>query len=338
MVLTTHSPHILFERGFRPIRYFRRENSGINQTSRVLNLSEFYQRTANPSRDFLERYLKLTHCDLFFADAAVLVEGNVERLVMPQMIQKAAPGLRSSYLSVLEIGGAFGHRFRSLMEFLGITTLIITDLDSVHALRRRQEDEAAEVEHNDGKEQVENGRGGRTCTPETPDAITSNQMLRQWLPGKERIDELLAIGSNEKTLEADAGRPAAVRVTYPGTVELVRGQERLQRAGRTFEAAFAYENLEWTQERANGDMNLRVHNAQNAEQLAQCIHDKIHRSYFKKTDFALALLSKDPKKWIVPQYLREGLQWLEAELGVTGPPERAETPELEEVGAVNEPA
>ena len=334
LVLTTHSPHILFERGFRPIRYFRRENSGTDQTSSVLNLSEFYQRTANPSRDFLERYLRLTHCDLFFADAAVLVEGSVERLVMPQMIQKSAPGLRSSYLSILEIGGAFAHRFRSLMEFLGITTLIITDLDSVRAspLDHGQLNEAAEVANPDGESNAADEVPGGTCTPETPNAVTSNQMLRQWLPRRERIDELLAIGPNEKTLESEPGRPAAVRVTYPCTVELVRPPERLQRAGRTFEAAFAYENLELTQDNANQDLNLRVSNVQDIEEMARRLHDRIHSSNFRKTDFALALLSKEPDSWTVPQYIRDGLQWLERELGFAEPLEPPEARGAEEIG------
>jgi predicted ATP-dependent endonuclease of OLD family len=77
-VVTTHSPHILYERGFTPIRYFRRQNTIDGQTTKVLNLSAFYNQTPD-DRDFLQRYLKLTHCDLFFADAAILVEGNVEK-------------------------------------------------------------------------------------------------------------------------------------------------------------------------------------------------------------------------------------------------------------------
>src|SRR6202012_4884109 len=127
-------PHILYERGFKPIRYFRRHSTtNSEQSTKVLNLSAFYN-TADPSdRDFLQRYLKLTHCDLFFADAAILVEGNVERLLLPLMIEMEAKTLRSAALSILEVGGAFGHRFRDLIHFLGITTLVITDLDSVLA-------------------------------------------------------------------------------------------------------------------------------------------------------------------------------------------------------------
>tara|TARA_R110002049_G_scaffold45948_1_gene133658 strand:- start:35810 stop:37999 length:2190 start_codon:yes stop_codon:yes gene_type:complete len=326
LVLTTHSPHILYERGFKPIRYFRRENTGIEQTSQVLNLSEFYQRTANPSRDFLVRYLKLTHCDLFFADAAVLVEGNVERLVIPQMIMKAAPGLRSSYLSILEIGGAFGHLFRTLIEFLGITTLVITDLDSVHLVAA----EPGEIDDEDEEENALNATGDenmdgnnavrrtkKTCTPETPEAVTSNQMLIQWLPECERIDELLTLPAEDKELLADANGLGAVRVTYPCTVELNWNGKTANRAGRTLEAAFAYENLEWAQQYDNRDLKLRLRDPVDVADLALRLHNKIRKDSFKKTDFALALLAKDPRAWTVPQYIAEGLRWLEETLGVT---------------------
>ena len=313
LALTTHSPHILYERGFQPIRYFRRESTGTQQASTVLNLSAFYRTTGNPSRDFLERYLKLTHCDLFFADAAVLVEGNVERLVMPQMIAKAAPGLRSCYLSVLEIGGAYAHLFRTLIEFLGITTLVVADLDSVTppaAAEGGEEAEPAEAEDDDDV------ATGITCTPETPDAVTSNQMLAQWLPARSRIDELLAADAVAKTIPGDATGFGSVRVTYPCTVNLTHHGEQIARAGRTLEVAFAFDNLDWTQEYDNRELKLRVRAPQNLEDLALRLHNKVHGSNYKKTDFALALLAKDPDGWIVPRYIAEGLQWLEDTLGV----------------------
>lgn len=334
LVLTTHSPHILYERGFTPIRYFRRESTGISQTSKVLNLSEFYRRAADPGRDFLKRYLKLTHCDLFFADAAVLVEGNVERLLMPQMIKNAAPGLRSSYLSVLEIGGAFGHQFRTLIEFLGITTLIITDLDSVHFPPLEEGEEADDDDDAeaaaDGEQALGevNRRKKKTCRPETPDAETSNQMLIQWLPARRRVDELLALGPPDKEIQADANGLGAVRVTYPSTVALNWNGETIERAGRTLEAAFAFENLDWIQRADNRDLNLRIRNPADLADLALRLHNKIHNDNFKKTDFALALLTKNPEAWTVPHYIAEGLEWLEEALGV------AEEGPGDQVGAV----
>lgn len=41
VVVTSHSTHILYERGFRPIRYFRRKRSSNMSATDVLNLSVF---------------------------------------------------------------------------------------------------------------------------------------------------------------------------------------------------------------------------------------------------------------------------------------------------------
>jgi hypothetical protein len=69
---------------------------------------------------------------------AILIEGTAERLLLPKMIEKLDtlfPDLQlgSQYLSVVEVGGAYAHRFFKLIEFLEIKTLIITDLDSINS-------------------------------------------------------------------------------------------------------------------------------------------------------------------------------------------------------------
>src|SRR3546814_1335711 len=90
-----------------------------------------------PDREFLHQYLTLTLCDLFFADKAVLIEGTSERLLLPAMIRKTdaaavgEPQLGSQYLTVMEVGGAYAHRFFDLLAFLELRALIITDIDAV---------------------------------------------------------------------------------------------------------------------------------------------------------------------------------------------------------------
>ena len=49
-------------------------------------------------------------------------------------------------------------------------------------------------------------------------------------------------------------------------------------------------------------------------QMAERLHIRIKGSGFNKTDFALALLAQDPDAWVVPQYIIDGLQWLESEI------------------------
>lgn len=81
LIVTTHSPHIIYERGFIPIRYFRRTaEKGTKQTSEVLNLSSFYGTTEKETRDFLQRYMKLTHCDL--AEERYTLQETVRRRIL----------------------------------------------------------------------------------------------------------------------------------------------------------------------------------------------------------------------------------------------------------------
>ena len=314
LIVSTHSPHILYERGFRPVRYFRRSSPAAEQKSEVLNLSAFYEQTENPTRDFLARYLKLTHCDLFFADAVVLVEGNVERLLLPQMIAKVAPRLQSAYLSILEIGGAFGHRFRALIEYLGITALIVTDIDSVSTSAGGPADQQADNEPNEMNDG--DGAAGSACMVQVAGAVTSNQTLVQWLPGRRVIADLLAATPEDRTqVRLEDGR-ALARVAYPCEVDVAWNGEAVRMTGRTLEEAFALENLAWCQNSDQAALKLEVRGsaALSAAQLAERLHRRIKGSCFNKTDFALALLAQDPDAWTVPQYVVDGLQWLQEEI------------------------
>ncbi|WP_277627240.1 ATP-dependent nuclease [Burkholderia stabilis] len=329
-VITTHSPHILYERGFQPIRYFRRSQEiGAKQNSAVFNLSDFYSRNES-DRDFLQRYMKLTHCDLFFADAAILVEGNVERLVLPLMIAHGAKKLGVAYLSILEVGGAFAYRFRKLIEFLGLPTLIVTDLDSVYPPTLKKTDEvaggtpieaveAAEEEEEDGDDDeghaAEDGRGPKPrskCPAGTPGAVTANQTLVQWLPGKSLIDELLAAKPGDRLQVPTADGGAHVMVTYQCPVNVTWGTDTLELKSRTLEEAFAYENLAWCQKKEHHEVGLRwtKSSSMSLEELAAKIHKRVKGESFKKTNFALGLLASSDASWVVPAYIQQGLDWL----------------------------
>lgn len=343
VVVTTHSTHILYERGFRPIRYFRRSRSEAVSTSDVLNLSIFYDDTDPNIRTFLERYLRLTHCDLFFADATVLVEGNVERLLLPQMIANAAPRLQSTYLTVLEIGGAFGYRFKALIEFLGLTALVITDLDSIFpaplpepgAEGEAGDDEGeaavalggggvlaeAEDEADDDEDEAEPaagaaGKPGKVCIAGHPGAATSNLTLLQWLPRCSTVDALWAATEDDCTQSRANDKEALVRVAYQCRTNVTWGDDTMALAGRTLEEAFALENLAWCQDVARKSLQLRIPKSGDKDltELARRIHRRVQAKSFKKTDFALALLAENSAQWTVPAYIANGLRWLENEV------------------------
>lgn len=135
IIITTHSSHIVNSTEFEKIRYITK-NQGI---VKVKNLTDFCNTNAS-DKEFLEKYLTLNKCDLFFADKAILIEGTAERLLIPNIIEKMDVNklfntekitLKSQYYTLIEVGGAYAYRFIPFMKFLDIPTLIITDIDSV---------------------------------------------------------------------------------------------------------------------------------------------------------------------------------------------------------------
>ncbi|MFG2059115.1 ATP-dependent endonuclease [Micromonospora sp. NPDC048930] len=310
MVVTTHSAHVIYEKTFEPIRYFKRAGAdgNIHHTD-VKDLMRFRETTEVATRHFLRQYLKLTHCDLFFADAAILVEGNVERLLLPLIIQQTIPELQSSHLTILEVGGAHAHRFRELVEFLGVPTLVITDLDSV----RGPNPDAAKADS------TEAPAAGASCMTTQAGAVTSNEALATWIPGFRSIDQLLNSNDAAKCPRAVDGRPGYIRVAYQTRRPIVWGGQEATRAGRTFEEAFALENLAWCQDEAQTDLRLRVPGA--ATMALDDLHEEIYKRVrsFDKTDFALALITKDHNQWSAPQYITEGLNWLRDMVTVAAP-------------------
>jgi len=139
LVVSTHSSHVAHECDFAVLRYFRRKPAaarGEVPTSSVINLSEVFGKGKNTER-FVTRYLKATHCDLFFADGAILVEGPAERMLVPHFIRRSYKDLSECYVTTLEIGGRHAHRLKPLIEHLGITTLVITDTALARACRSR---------------------------------------------------------------------------------------------------------------------------------------------------------------------------------------------------------
>ena len=139
-VVSTHSSHIANEAGFESIRYFHTKSSPYSDGDRMTFIKDLNKGLAAVSREnrrFLQQYLTLTRCDLFFADKVILVEGTCERLLMPVIIKKIEednPGLEkisSQYVTILEVGGAYSHLFFDLVDYLELSCLVVTDIDTI---------------------------------------------------------------------------------------------------------------------------------------------------------------------------------------------------------------
>ena len=81
--LTSHSAHIANTIDFSQIRYAQKTKYGVQYK----DLNSFAKE--NPENlEFIQKYLSLSRCDMFFADKLIFVEGASERLLIPDMIEK----------------------------------------------------------------------------------------------------------------------------------------------------------------------------------------------------------------------------------------------------------
>ena len=304
LVLSTHSNHVVNELGLNCIRYFRREIDIGNKipVSKVINLSSTYG-SDEETEQFVTRYIRLTHCDIFFADAAILVEGPAEKILVPSFLSKA--NLDSYYISVIEVNGRHAHSFRRLIDKIGIPTLIVTDVDATETVVEGEKEKQKSV-----------------ITSKEKGYKTSNPSLHNWLPGKELIDELMALDEKDKNVDN-------VRIAFQTPISVKWNKEKeeyTEICPYTFEDALIFTNLELFRQDGLKKMGaittianlLKKNNS--AVDLQKAIFDKLEsKSSFKKADFAISLLyKKDFNELTAPAYIQEGLEWIKTCLGTNG--------------------
>ncbi len=306
--VTTHSSHILDAVDFSKVRYFKRcclegEDEGAAITlnaSKVLSMETFQPSRPSAAGEvedkeevlrFLKKYMRLTHCDLFFSDAAVLVEGAAEKILLPAMTEKVSPDLNSTYLSVLEVGGAYASRFAGLLEFIGIPYLVITDIDAVDPEDNR-----------------------KACRADSENAVTSNSSIKFYL-GESRVKELIKLNGDNVTVAGGAGY---IAYQYPTNTPSYGDKETMY--GRTFEESLIYENIDaFKAERLECGVNIE----DDPEEVRKEVYKRVKSSTFKKTDFALDMASSE-EDWQTPRYIADGLRWLAEKLGVSSNPQEGE--------------
>lgn len=293
LIVSTHSSHIAHEVDFIDLRYFQRTPAPDAETAphaNVVSLSKTFGDESDTTK-FSIRYLKTTHCDLFFADAAILVEGPAERMLVPHFIKSKYPSLDKSYLSILEIGGSHAHRLKPLIENLGLLTLVITDLDSI------AKDSPSKVRPEKEKEYR-----------------TGNDTIKTWAPKMEKLDEVFA-AEKEKKISMN------VRVAYQTESKIQYGGNEVLAIPYTFEDALVLSNINFFKEKSTAKGLIKKMNdavgKPNIEECCRAMFDALGNG--KKAEMALELLlTSDPEGLNPPMYISEGLDWLQEELGKKG--------------------
>lgn len=296
LVISSHSSHIAREMEFKDLRYFKRlpaTKDCIVPVSKVINLSGVFGEDNETTR-FITRYLRTTHCDLFFADAAILVEGSAEYMLLPHFIRNKYKELNQRYITVLEINGRHSQRLKPLIEKMCLPTLIITDIDSgspegyhSHILPQR-------------------GKG----------IISTNYAITQWLLKEKSLDKLLDLSSKKKGKCFKTPYKFEMRIAYQMPVMVEYDGEVHEALPSTFEDSLVYTNFSLFSSKTGEGLMKNIYDTCNEGLDFASFHEKIYKLFrgkdVPKAGFALDLIySVDPEDLQVPNYINEGLLWLQ---------------------------
>lgn len=295
-IITTHSAHIVADSDFNDIKYLKLESKNNVIAKNLSDLAKEYE--ADPDHyQFLKQYLTISRAEIFFADKAVLIEGDTERILIPTFMRKVdleeeirlkAEGKEDNFLpllsqniSIIEVG-AYAHVFEKFIEFIGIKSLLITDIDAVKFVK--QDDK-----RNDGW----------VACPVIEGTKTSNSAINHFLNGKS-WEEI-------KSLTLDS------RIVVIGNSLVCICYQQLENSyhARSFEDAFIHMNRKFLK---NSRLTFEgLKNATDFDDDSVNAYRLAEKCIKKKTHFALDILfhsNEELSNWNIPAYIKNGLLWL----------------------------
>ena len=306
-IITTHSSHIVSESDFDDIKYLKKQakSSVISKNLKDLE-KEYIDNGEEQNYKFLKQYLTLNRAELFFADKAILIEGDTERILIPAMMKKIDEEssvedekLLSQNISIVEVG-AYSQVYEKFIDFIGVKTLVITDIDSVDT-------------------------EGSACEVSSSSAInTSNSSLKYFfgtsnlLDYANRIlkDKILIKNSTTKKWELNKEK-GFLLVVYQ--IEEKNSNNEVYHA-RSFEDSFFHINKQFMYDNLT-KFSIGIKNPRYIDTSHDAYKDDpylwANECINKKPSFAMEILrnskgenNKSFINWNIPSYIKDGLIWL----------------------------
>lgn len=310
-IVSTHSSHIVAECDFDDIKYLKRISPNSVDSSNLSSLKYKYENADNdPHFRFLKQYLTLNRSELFFADKMILIEGDTERILLPAMMKKIDQDhvdanitpLLSQNISIVEIG-AHSKTFEQFIDFIGIKTLIITDLDSNYYT----------------DENVGDKTSRRFFAPNEPDANeTTNTSLCFFLSKKPSdLKAIMALNKKDKILSKVDGSWAP---NSDGKVFIAYQTEQNEKYARSFEDSFWWLNKDFLKSAGHTkfpSLTKTWYDKYIADEVSPLEFSE--RGVNSKPSLAIEVLlnsttdnetKKEFSNWQIPAYIEEGLLWL----------------------------
>jgi putative ATP-dependent endonuclease of OLD family len=318
-IITSHSSHIVSESDFDDIKYFCRISPSEVISKNLNSLEAEYKDESDPDNKrfkFLKQYLTLNYAEIFFADKVILYEGDTERILLPAMMKKIDQEEKQSDTHLLSqnisliAAGANSQIFSQFLGFLGIKTLIITDIDAV-----KKKNKNGKIVY----EECEVSKGHRTSNNALK--FYFEDALSNW--GRTPLNFFITRNNTQKVLKYIDGRwkqakDGQLMIAYQ-TKEIALGTEYYP---RSFEDAFIFCNREFIMSNIKLFKSLKntaYFSEKNSDTGAYTYsaYELAKNCIKSKSSFPMDVLinsesneNSDYSNWVIPPYIKEGLLWL----------------------------
>lgn len=128
-LITTHSNEIIKVSEMQKVRVIRSSETLLS--NKIFDLNQFINNLSNKDTvQFYSLLFRINYSDLIFANKIIMYEGDTEKMFLERILNlDSYKNLREQYLSFVQVGGAYSHKYKPLLDFLEIKTLIFTDID-----------------------------------------------------------------------------------------------------------------------------------------------------------------------------------------------------------------
>lgn len=283
---------------------------------------------------FLKQYLTINCSELFFTEKAIFVEGDSERILLPSMMKRldeknsAGLPLLSQNISLVDGAGSHSKIFAKFIEFIGLKSLILTDIDTYY-----------DVNGDDGKPVH------TPCPSSASNALfTWNDSLRFFHARGDDKDckYFCDLAAPKKIIGYDPASGTWQPMTNGNIFTAYQYAVNGAYGGCSFEDAFIEENKDFILEYGEKFISLRPKWFAEFKQSSDSF-TLAQKGIIKKSAFALDVLLNEPESvdksrktesvvadeatstepggteepsnpsvsvWAVPLYIEEGLEWL----------------------------
>lgn len=310
-IISTHSSHIVSESEFGDIKYMRRTGNEVIAKN-LKDLQNEYDNDEQQWYTFLKHYLTLSRSELFFADKAIFIEGDTERILLPILMKKLDQEelcdedknelpLCKQNISIIEVG-AYSHIFGKFINFIGLEKVVVfTDLDV-------------------GKK-GDNGHIEKTEYDGTDKMLTSNNALKDYFAKMKegndlKVNQLISLTDTQKTFSWNANNTKWEQQEN-GNMRVCFQIKENDYQARTFEDNFFIINKDFLQENKDRIWGLKKNKLKAYLNSQISAYDLAENGIESKATFAVEIIynseengNKEFCGWNIPQYIKDGLLWI----------------------------